>query len=97
MDFNVIAAIPKFIRIAKAMGEKTDGFSGKEAAGKTIDGLKSLLKDIGIFQGLRAFGVKKDDFPKFADIVYEVSYRHIEANPRHLAKEDVIQIYENAW
>jgi len=97
MDFNVISAIPKFIRIAQAMGEKTEGLSEKEAAEKAIDGLKSLLKDIGIFQGLREFGVKKDDFPKFADIVYEVSYRHIEANPRHLAKKDVIQIYENAW
>jgi len=97
MDFNVISAIPKFIRIARAMGEKTDGLSEKEAAEKVIHGLKSLLKDIEIFQGLREFGVKKEDFPKFADIVYEVSYRHIEANPRHLAKEDVIRIYENAW
>ena len=97
MDFNVISAIPKFNRIAQAMGEKTQGLSENEAADRAIAGLKSLLKDIGIFQGLREFGVKKDDFPKFADIVYEASYRHIEANPRPLAKGDVIQIYENAW
>jgi alcohol dehydrogenase class IV len=55
------------------------------------------LKDIGIFQGLREIGIIKEDFPKFADIVYEVSYRHIEANPRHLSREDVVKIYEIAW
>ena len=97
MDFNVTSAIPKFIRIAEAMGEKTDGLSGEKAAHKAIDGIKALLKDVGIFQGLREFGVKKEDFAKFADIVYESAYRHIEANPRHLTREDVIKIYENAW
>ncbi len=97
MDFNVISSIPKFIRIAEAMGEKTEGLSVEKAAYKATDGIKALLKDIGIFQGLREFGVKREDFPKFADIVYESSYRHIEANPRHLTREDVVKIYENAW
>jgi len=97
MDFNVISAIPKFIRIAQALGEKTDGLTGEKAAYQAIEGIKALLKDIGIFQGLRELGVKKEDFPSFADIVYESSYRHIEANPRHLTREDVVQIYEKAW
>jgi alcohol dehydrogenase len=97
MAFNVVSAIPKFIRIAEAMGEKTEGLSREEAANKAIDGIKALLKDIGIFQGLREIGIIKEDFPKFADIVYEVSYRHIEANPRHLSREDVVKIYEIAW
>jgi alcohol dehydrogenase class IV len=97
MAFNVGSAVPKFIRIAEAMGEKTEGLSGGKAADKAIEAIKALLKDIGISEGLRDIGVKKEDFPEFADIVYEVSYRHIEANPRHLTKGDVIQIYENAW
>jgi alcohol dehydrogenase len=97
MAFNVDSAVPKFIRIAEAMGEKTEGLSEGRAAEKAIDAIRALLKDIGIYQGLREIGVKQEDFPEFADIVYEVSYRHIEANPRHLTKEDVIKIYENAW
>ena len=97
MAYNVLSSIPKFSRIAHAMGERIEGLSEKEAAGKAIDGLTSLLKDVGILKGLREFGVKKEDFAGFADTVYEVSYRHIEANPRHLSKEDVIRIYENAW
>jgi lactaldehyde reductase len=97
MAFNVSSSVSKFIRVAEAMGEKTEGLSEGRAAEKAIDGIRGLLKDTGIFQGLREIGVKKEDFPEFADIVYEVSYRHIEANPRHLTKEDVIKIYENAW
>ncbi|MFH1481376.1 MAG: iron-containing alcohol dehydrogenase, partial [Pseudomonadota bacterium] len=97
MEYSHTSAIPKFARIAKAMGEKVDGLSMEEAAPRGVEAIKSLLKDIGIFQGLREFGVKKEEFPEFAEIVYEFSYRHIEANPRFLTKEDVIKIYENAW
>ncbi len=97
MEMNVGSSVPKFARIAEAMGERTEGLPEKRAAEKAIEALKSLLKDIGIFQGLRELGVKKEDFPEFAEIVYEFSSRHIEANPRHLSKQDVVKVYENAW
>jgi alcohol dehydrogenase class IV len=97
MEFNVVSSIPKFARIAKAMGEKTEGLSEKEAADKAVVAIRTLMKGIGIFQPLREFGVKKEDFPEFAEIVYQYSYRHIEANPRMLTREDIVTIYENAW
>ena len=97
MAFNVSSAVPKFARIAEALGEKTDALAEAEAAEKAIGAIKALLKDIGISEGLREVGARKEDFPEFADNVYDVSYRHIEANPRHLTKEDVVRIYEDAW
>jgi alcohol dehydrogenase class IV len=97
MEFNMVSAIPKFARIAKSMGEKTAGLSEKEAADKAVTAIKTLMKDIGIFQPLREFGVKKEDFPEFAETVYQYSYRHIEVNPRMLTREDIVTIYENAW
>ncbi len=97
MESNVSSAIPKFIRIAKAMGEKTEGLSERKAADKAVDAIKALMKDIGILLPLREFGVKKEEFPEFAELVYQLSYRHIEVNPRMLTKEDIIKIYENAW
>jgi alcohol dehydrogenase class IV len=97
MEFNIVSAIPKFARIAKSMGEKTEGLSEKEAADKAVTAIKTLMKDIGIFQPLREFGVKKEDFPEFAETVYQYSYRHIEVNPRMLTREDIVTIYENAW
>lgn len=97
MEYNVTSAIPKFVRIARAMGERTEGLSDEKAAEKAVEAIKALLKNIGISQGLREVGVKKEEFPEFADIVYEFSYRHIEANPRFLTKEDIVKVYENAW
>jgi len=97
MAFNVNSSIPKFIRIAEAMGEKTKGLSVNKAAGKAIEALTSLLTDCGIPLGLKGFGVKKEDFISFADEVYKFSYRHIERNPIMLSKEDIVKIYEDAF
>jgi alcohol dehydrogenase class IV len=97
MEANVSSAIPKFVRIAEAMGEKTEGLPEEKAANRAVKAIKKLMKEIGILEPLREFGVKKEDFPEFADLVYELSYRHIEVNPRMLTKEDIIKIYENAW
>jgi alcohol dehydrogenase class IV len=97
MEYNVDAALPKFVRIASAMGEKTEGLSEKQAGDKAVDAIKKLMKATGILEPLREFGVKKEEFQEFADLVYQASYRHIEANPRMLTKEDIVKIYENAW
>jgi alcohol dehydrogenase class IV len=97
MEYNVSSAIPKFIRIAIAMGEKVEGLSEERAAKRTVDAIKKLMKDTGILEPLREFGVKKEEFQEFSDLVYQFSYRHIEANPRMLTKEDIVKIYENAW
>jgi alcohol dehydrogenase class IV len=97
MEYNVSSAIPKFIRIAIAMGEKVEGLSEEGAAKKAVDAIKKLMEDTGILEPLREFGVKKEEFQEFSDLVYQFSYRHIEANPRMLTKEDIVRIYENAW
>ncbi|MCK4792858.1 MAG: iron-containing alcohol dehydrogenase [Desulfobacteraceae bacterium] len=97
MEYNVDSNIPKFMRIAKAMGERTEGLSDKEAAERAVEAIKSLLKDIGIFEGLREVGVKKEDFQEFVEIVSQFSFRHIEVNPKKLTSEDMVKIYENAW
>ena len=97
MEYNVDSAIPKFIRMAIAMGAKVEGLSEENAAKKAVDAIKKLMKDTGILEPLRSFGIRKEEFRDFADLVYQFSYRHIEANPRMLTKEDIIAIYENAW
>lgn len=97
MEFNLTSAIPKFARIAKAMGEKVKDLGEEKTAERGAESIKNLERDIGIFQGLREFGVKKEDFAEFAEIVYKLSYRHIEVNPRMLSKQDIIKIYEMAW
>jgi alcohol dehydrogenase len=97
MAYNVESSIKKFIRIAEAMGEKTEGLSEDKAAVRAIESIKSLLTDCGVQLGLRRFGVKKEDFADFAEQVYHFSYRHIERNPRMLSKEEIVKIYEDAF
>jgi alcohol dehydrogenase class IV len=97
MEYNVSSAIPKFIRIATAMGERVEGLSEERAAKGAVEAIKKLMKDTGILEPLREFGIKKEEFQEFADMVYQFSYRHIEANPRMLTREDIVRIYENAW
>ena len=97
MAFNTHSRISKFIRIAEALGERTEDLTDEKAAEKAIEAIKVLLTDCGISLGLKEIGVKKDDFINFADEVYQFSYRHIERNPIMLTKEDIIKIYEDAF
>ena len=97
MEYNAASSIPKFRRVAMTMGEKIDGLSEENAAKRAVDAIKKLMNDTGILEPLRTFGIKKEEFTDFADLVYQFSYRHIEANPRMLTKEDIVAIYENAW
>jgi len=97
MAFNLASNIPKFVKIAEAMGERSVALSENKAANKAIKAITDLLKDIGIPLGLKKFGVKKEDFISFAEAVYQFSYRHLEVNPIMLTKEDIVKIYENAF
>ena len=97
MAYNVDSSVAKFVRIAEAMGEKIDDLSEDKAAARAIKAIKSLLTDCGVQLGLKELGVVKDDFPAFADEVYQFSYRHIERNPKLLSKKEIVKIYEDAF
>jgi len=97
MEYNVVSRLDKFVKIAKAMGKNVEGLPKREAAYKAIEAIKELLVDVGCCNTLKDKGIRKGDFDKFADMVYEHSYRHIENNPRFLTKADIVRVYENAW
>lgn len=97
MEYNVVANLPKFVKITEAMGEKVGDLPEREMAFKAISAIKNLLLDVGVKTTLKDKGVAREDFPEFAEIVYEFSIRHVNANPRSMSREDVVQIYENAW
>jgi alcohol dehydrogenase class IV len=97
MEYNVVANLPKFVKIAEAMGEKVGELPERKAAFKAISAIKNLLLDIGIKATLKDKGVVREDFSEFAEIVYEYSIRHVNANPRSMSREDIVQVYGNAW
>lgn len=53
----------KLSRIAKAMGEKTDGLSMEETAQKSINAVKGLSRRVDIPQNFKQIGVREEDIP----------------------------------
>ncbi|MEI7726538.1 MAG: iron-containing alcohol dehydrogenase, partial [Bacteroidota bacterium] len=92
--FNMIACVERFADIAIAMGENINELSVIEAADLAIESIKRLSKDVGIPAGLKALGVKEEDFSTLADNALKDACGL--TNPRIATKEDIIQIYKNA-
>lgn len=92
--FNMIACPERFADIAIAMGENIKELSVIEAADLAMESIKRLSKDVGIPAGLKALGVKEEDFSTLADNALKDACGL--TNPRIATKEDVIQIYKNA-
>lgn len=97
MECNFISNLAKFANIAEAMGMKTEGLSLHEAALKSIEAVRLLLRDLGLSRKLRDFGIPKEDLGQYAEDVAK-NYPHLfTANPRDLSVEEIRQIYENAY
>lgn len=57
-QYNLISSRRRFARIARLLGERTDGISANEASQKAITAINILSKDVGIPDGLVALGKK---------------------------------------
>jgi len=96
MDFNVPSAQEKFVLVAEAMGESTEGLPLREAAYLAVDAVESIIEDCGIFTTLRELGVAEEDFPELARIALTV-VRPLENNPRKVTFEDAVEMYRAAY
>lgn len=92
--FNMIAKLDRFVDMAKAMGEKVDHLSTRDAAEKALEAIQTLSKDVGIPSGLEALGVQEKDLKIMAENAQKDACGL--TNPRCPTLEDVIQIYKNA-
>jgi len=96
MVYNLPAAHEKFALVAEAMGETVDGMSLREAAYQSVEAVDSLIEDCGIYNTLKDFGIKETDFPELAKVAMTVA-RPLANNPRKIAAEDAMAIYEDAF
>ena len=94
-EFNLIAKTERFIEIAKALGEEVEGLSPLVAAKTAITAIKRLSESVGIPAGLRLLNVNQDDFDLLADNAMKDAC--MLTNPRIATKEQIIQIYKNAY
>lgn len=97
MEFNLMTTPQRFARIAELMGENIEGLPLREAALKSIDAVKQLAIDIGLPQRLRDIGVKKEQIPKFVDILFATYAERAKTHTPPLSREDATRLYESIW
>jgi alcohol dehydrogenase len=93
MQFNLMACPEKFINIAKAFDENTDGLNKMEAAGLAVKAVKGLLDDFGISYRLSSYDIPRETIPDLAKATISAA-RLISNNPRSVSEKDVIAILE---
>jgi len=96
MSFNATGNLEKYADIARLMGEDVTGLSLYEAAGKSVDAVKKLLKAVNIPFDLTAYGIPLKDLPKLVEGGLKQA-RLFAPNPRDLSEEDVKRIYKGAF
>ena len=93
--FNMVGNMKRFARLAAMLGENTTGLSHEKAAGRCLDALESLARDLQVPRHLADYGVTPDDVPVLAESVLQVT-RLLGNNPRSVSLQDAINIYREA-
>ena len=95
MDFSRMAAPDLFARIAESLGKDIRGLTAEEASRKAAEAVREILADTRIPTRLREVGAKKEAFDAMAKDGL-ASGIHL-SNPRRVALEDAIALYEAAF
>lgn len=96
-EYILVARQEKMARLARAMGEVTEGLSEKEAASLAPKAIRHLLKSIGLPTTLRELNVKDRSSLGTWAVEAHKEQRLLSRSPRVLSVEDIETIYEMAW
>lgn len=92
MEFNMPAAIDKYVQIAKAMDVYSAGMSNEEAAEAAVEAVRQLSIRVGIPQHLAELGIKAEVLDKLATAA--AADVCTPGNPRFVDKEIIQRLYE---
>lgn len=92
MEFNMPAAIDKYVQIAKAMNVYSAGMSNEEAAEAAVEAVRQLSIRVGIPQHLAELGIKAEELDKLATAA--AADVCTPGNPRFVDKEIIQRLYE---
>ena len=99
-QYNLISSRRRFGRIARLLGERTEGLSPTDASQKAITAITILSKDVGIPDGLIALGKKYGKDVREEDIPTMTANAQKDAcgltNPRMMTDAAVAAIYKAA-
>lgn len=94
MRFNMIGCTDRYAEIARAMGERTEGLSTREAAEKAIQAVERLCSDIGVKQHLSEIGLKEEYIEELSKAAADDL--SLITNPRDATVEQIAEIYRAA-
>ena len=92
MEFNMPAAVDKYVQIAKAMDVYSAGMSKEEAAQAAVDAVRALAIRVGIPQHLTELGIKETDLDRLATAA--AADVCTPGNPREVNKEIILDLYK---
>ena len=92
MEFNMPAAIDKYVQIAKAMNVYSVGMSNEEAAEAAVEAVRQLSIRVGIPQHLSDLGIKVEDLDRLATAA--AADVCTPGNPRFVDKDIIQGLYE---
>ncbi len=95
MEFNAVAAAPRYANVAAAFGCST-GKTDSETAKKGIEKIRSLIAACGIPAKLRDVGIPIEALPAMAKDAIKIQ-RLLKNNPRHISEKDALEIYNQAY
>lgn len=96
MQFNLSERVRTMARIARLLGNPTDGLSEDEAAQLAIDTVHQLKQDIGIPITIRDLGGDPSQIPLFTEKAHAIQ-RLMWFNPRQPSFDDIAEIYRQAF
>ncbi len=92
MEYNMPAALDKYVDIAKAMNVYSCGMTTEEAACAAVEAVKALSIKVGIPQHLSELGIKESDLPILsASAIADVC---TPGNPREVTEEVILDLYK---
>ena len=97
MDYFAMAEMPKFSRMAQAMGVKTENMSPRQAAQQAVEEMRKLVDYIEIPHKLSAINMDRNLIEPFAKSVVANQQRLLTNGPRKLTEKDIRTIYERSY
>ncbi|HHW43774.1 MAG TPA: iron-containing alcohol dehydrogenase [Desulfotomaculum sp.] len=91
MEFNQIACVEKFARIAGALGENITGLSSWEAADRAIRAVRRLVRDLGIPESISVTDLSGEDLNRLSRNALKDAC--VITNPRDVTEKDLYDLF----
>ncbi len=95
LKWNGTVAKERYREIARAFKENPDGLSDDECVDLVVKKVRDLEQTLNLKTHLREYGVKEEDFEKFAEKA--LIDPCTSGNPREVTKEDLLEIIKEAY